>query len=91
MYRDAHRQPFFGILMATEGNMIRPLLALASIPCLAAAAPTFSKDVAPIFYRHCAGCHHPNDIAPMSLVDYQSARPRSGRATGASCITSTST
>src|SRR3954466_10253779 len=40
-----------------------------------AAAPTFSKEVAPIFYRHCVGCHHPNDIAPMSLVDYKSARP----------------
>jgi len=56
--------------------MIRTLLALASIPALAAAAaPTFTKDVAPIFYKHCTGCHHPNDIAPMSLVDYQSARP----------------
>src|SRR5689334_20577076 len=40
-----------------------------------AAAPTFSKEVAPIFYRHCVGCHHPDDIAPMSLVDYKSARP----------------
>jgi uncharacterized protein YbaA (DUF1428 family) len=38
-------------------------------------SPTFSKDVAPIFYKHCAGCHRPNDIAPMSLLDYQSARP----------------
>jgi hypothetical protein len=56
--------------------MIRSLLALASIPALAAAAaPTFTKDVAPIFYRHCVGCHHPNDIAPMSLVDFQSTRP----------------
>jgi hypothetical protein len=55
--------------------MIRSLLALAAVPCLSAAAPTFSKDVAPVFYRHCVGCHHPNDIAPMSLVDFQSARP----------------
>src|ERR1043166_6898124 len=42
---------------------------------LAAAAPTFSKDVAPIFYRHCVQCHRPNDIAPMSLLDYKTARP----------------
>jgi hypothetical protein len=56
--------------------MFRFLLALAAIPALAGAgAPTFSKDVAPIFYRHCAGCHHPDDIAPMSLVDFKSARP----------------
>jgi len=38
-------------------------------------APTFSKDVAPIFYQRCVACHHPNDIAPMSLLDYKSARP----------------
>src|SRR5256886_15660960 len=42
---------------------------------LAAAAPTFSKDVAPILYKRCVQCHRPNDIAPMSLLDYKSARP----------------
>src|SRR5258707_1730800 len=42
---------------------------------LAAAAPTFSKDVAPILYQRCVQCHRPNDIAPMSPLDYKSARP----------------
>ena len=46
-----------------------------SMSAAAMAAPTFSKDVAPIFYQHCVACHHPNDVAPMSLVDYSSARP----------------
>lgn len=36
---------------------------------------TFSKDVAPIFYKNCVVCHHPNDIAPMSLMSYKEARP----------------
>src|SRR5438067_2420161 len=36
---------------------------------------TFSKDVAPIFYKSCVTCHHPNDIAPMSLLTYKDARP----------------
>jgi hypothetical protein len=36
---------------------------------------TFSRDVAPILYRHCVGCHHPDDIAPMSLLTYQEVRP----------------
>jgi hypothetical protein len=36
---------------------------------------TFSKDVAPILYRHCVQCHHPGDIAPMSLLTYKEARP----------------
>src|SRR5512144_3174686 len=35
---------------------------------------TFSKDVAPIFFKHCADCHRPNDMAPMSLLTYKDAR-----------------
>jgi hypothetical protein len=40
-----------------------------------AAAPTFSKDVAPIFYEHCTVCHRPGEVAPMSLLTYDAARP----------------
>jgi hypothetical protein len=36
---------------------------------------TFTKNVAPILYRNCDGCHKPNDIAPMSLITYKDARP----------------
>ena len=36
---------------------------------------TFSHDVAPILYQHCVACHHPGDIAPMSLLTYKDARP----------------
>jgi hypothetical protein len=53
-------------------NMVWVLgLLLASV----APVPTFNRDVAPILYRRCASCHRPNDIAPMSLLDYKSARP----------------
>jgi len=38
-------------------------------------APTFSKDVAPIFYKSCVECHRPTMFAPMSLVTYDEARP----------------
>src|SRR5262245_24023583 len=41
----------------------------------AAAAPTFNKDVAPIFYSRCVSCHQPESMAPMSLLDYKTARP----------------
>lgn len=41
----------------------------------ALAGPTFTKDVAPLLFKNCAGCHRPSDIAPMSLLDYKSARP----------------
>lgn len=43
---------------------------------LPVAAPvTFSKDVAPIFYKNCATCHRTGEIAPMSLMSYKEARP----------------
>ncbi|MGE0815934.1 MAG: cytochrome c [Vicinamibacterales bacterium] len=41
----------------------------------AAEAPTFAKDVAPILYAKCATCHRPGEVAPMSLLSYQEARP----------------
>jgi hypothetical protein len=40
-----------------------------------AAAPTFSKDIAPIFVKNCMGCHRPGEIAPMSLMNYKEVRP----------------
>jgi hypothetical protein len=39
------------------------------------AAPTFSKDVAPIIYKNCAECHRPGEAAPMSLLTYKDVRP----------------
>ena len=41
----------------------------------AAVAPTFAKDVAPILYEKCATCHRPGEVAPMSLLSYEDARP----------------
>jgi hypothetical protein len=36
---------------------------------------TFSKDVAPILQRSCVNCHRPGEMAPMSLMTYEEARP----------------
>jgi mono/diheme cytochrome c family protein len=41
----------------------------------AQSAPTFTKDVAPIFYSRCVECHRPTMFAPMSLVKFDEARP----------------
>src|SRR5216117_175672 len=38
-------------------------------------APTFTKDIAPIFQAKCESCHPPDNMAPMSLVTYEDARP----------------
>ncbi len=41
-------------------------------------AITFTKHVAPIFVRSCMTCHRPGEIAPMSLLSYEEARPWAG-------------
>jgi hypothetical protein len=37
--------------------------------------PTFTRDVAPILYASCVRCHRPGEVAPMSLLTYEEARP----------------
>src|SRR6267143_7298259 len=42
----------------------------------AADAPvTFHKDVQPILQKNCQDCHRPGQIAPMSLLTFEEARP----------------
>jgi hypothetical protein len=36
---------------------------------------TFTKDVLPILQKNCQSCHRPDQIAPMSLLTYEDARP----------------
>jgi Tfp pilus assembly protein PilF len=37
---------------------------------------TFNKDVAPIVFRKCAGCHHAGEIGPFPLVSFADLRKR---------------
>ena len=53
-------------------------LLVSSLPAAAAdtaKAPTFTKDIAPIFQQKCESCHRPDNMAPMSLMTYEEARP----------------
>ena len=59
---------------ATLGGVIL-FAASAGAQTAPANAPTFSKDIAPIFQAKCQECHQPNSIAPMSLVTFAEARP----------------
>src|SRR5215475_7267134 len=36
---------------------------------------TFTKDVLPILQKNCQSCHRPGQVAPMSLISYNDARP----------------
>jgi len=62
-------------------HTIRVVFALA-IGCVlassaqAADSVTFSKDIAPIVFQHCASCHRPGEIGPFSLLTYRDARQR---------------
>ena len=53
-------------------------LLVSSLPAAAADTArtvTFTKDVAPIFQAKCESCHRPDNMAPMSLMTYEEARP----------------
>jgi hypothetical protein len=41
------------------------------------ATVTFSKNIAPIIYSHCSGCHRPGMVAPFPLLTYNDVAKRS--------------
>lgn len=51
-----------------------PALAGPASPATVASAPVFTRDIAPILYRHCAACHRPEGSAPFSLLTYEEAK-----------------
>ncbi|MBI1787788.1 MAG: hypothetical protein HYR60_09595 [Acidobacteria bacterium] len=54
--------------------MTRAVSLLLAAPALCAV--TFTQDVAPILFRHCAECHRPGQVAPFPLLSYADAAPR---------------
>ena len=65
-------RPFIlGAAIAVAAVLASPATARAEVP----AAPTFAKDVAPIFQAKCEACHRPDSIAPMSLKSFTEVRP----------------
>ena len=60
----------FGILL------VLALPVIASSSKVDPAGPiTFAEHVAPIFFENCVSCHRPGQVAPMSLLSYEEARP----------------
>ncbi|WP_435018775.1 ascorbate-dependent monooxygenase [Tundrisphaera sp. TA3] len=45
-------------------------------PDAGAAAPTYAREVAPILWKNCAGCHRPGEVGPFSLLTYPDAAKR---------------
>ena len=65
----------FGRVLSGTAGVMGLLLAPTILSAQTTAAPTFTRDVAPIFQKKCESCHRPDSIAPMSLITYQEARP----------------
>ena len=40
---------------------------------------TFSRDIAPIIFTQCAGCHRPQGDAPFSLITFAEVRQRAAQ------------
>lgn len=57
------------LLAAITGSLLSAAVAAAGD------APTFYKDVLPVLQTHCQTCHRPGEVAPMSLMTYEQARP----------------
>jgi hypothetical protein len=58
--------------LLTAAVLVSATSAYAQTP---ASAPTFTKDVAPIFQAKCQSCHRPGEMGPMPLLSYEDARP----------------
>jgi hypothetical protein len=59
---------WIGALTITEGQYSTRRPSAANVP-------TFTREVAPILFKHCVSCHRAGEIAPMSLLTYEEARP----------------
>src|SRR5206468_1046638 len=52
-------------------QIVIPLLFGSGIP-----SPVFTRDIAPILFRHCATCHHEGEAAPFPLIRYEDVKTR---------------
>ena len=50
--------------------------AVAADPVPAHERLTFNKHIAPLVFERCAGCHHPGEVAPFSLLSYSDVKKR---------------
>jgi hypothetical protein len=71
-------------LLVARSVRLAVFVLLGLVAPLSAAGPprgeaiTFSRHVAPILYKHCAGCHRPGEVGPFSLLNYKDAAKRAG-------------
>ena len=59
----------FVIVIVAAGLLVRAAGSQPSVPV------TYTKDIAPVLQKNCAGCHRPGEVAPMPLLTYKQVRP----------------
>src|SRR5262245_25294636 len=61
--------------MSHLGVLILGISITAGMPARAD-VPTFNRDIAPILWKNCAGCHRPGEIGPFPLLTYRDPAKR---------------
>src|SRR5271154_6416153 len=58
-------------------NALILVLGLSSTAAAGSDEPvTYTKQIAPILWKNCAGCHRPGEVGPFSLLTYKDAAKR---------------
>ncbi len=62
-------------LVATVGVATLSRASLGQSSAEEPSVPTWTRDVGPLLADSCMSCHRPGEVAPMSLLSYEEARP----------------
>jgi hypothetical protein len=52
------------------------LLATSAASAATSSTVTFNKDIAPVIWKNCTGCHRTGEVGPFPLISYQDAAKR---------------
>lgn len=66
------------LLLAAAAPFAVALFAVAS-PVDSPRKVTFNRDIAPLIFDHCAGCHRPGQAGPFDLLTFEDLRERATR------------
>src|SRR5262245_29173614 len=66
---------FLSIALLSGVSLLTAQLSCPVVASEQAPPVTFNKDVLPILQKNCQVCHRPGEVAPMSLLTYENARP----------------
>jgi hypothetical protein len=69
----------YSILLSTAATLIVTPGLFAGNTDKNQTTPTFNRDIAPVIYKNCSGCHHEGEVAPFALMSYQDVAKRAAQ------------